>query len=138
VTDSEPAVTETASVIGGGVSGPDHSATPVDEQDPLNDLDLTPAPPAGPNPPQRGDVLTTYTLAQAAPFLGIAPDTLRRLIHHNLIPRHFLSKPTPGKTMLSADAIHGLADWFREVDWAALREQPPPGARPHRGWPPPS
>jgi hypothetical protein len=101
------------------------------------DLDLDLPGRAAPDPPQRGDVLTLYTIAQAAPWLGIAPDTLRRQIHDGLIPRHFLSRPTPGKTMISADAIHGLAAWFREVDWVAVRQPPPPRARPHRGWPSP-
>lgn len=67
--------------------------------------------------------------------MGIGVDTLRRLLRQNLIPRHFLSRPSPGKTMVCADAIHGLADWFREVDWEALLAAPPPGVRPHRDRP---
>jgi len=54
------------------------------------------------------------------------------MIRQDLIPRHFLSRPSPGKTMLCGDAIHALADWFREVDWDARLAGPPPGARPHR------
>jgi excisionase family DNA binding protein len=121
MTDSDADVTQAAPESGGGV--PDPLAVD-DHQSDLVALDHT---------PRRGDTFTLYSIPQAAPYLGQSADTLRRLIHDGLIPRHFLSRPTPGKTMLSGDAIHALVDWFREVDWAALREPPPPNPTPYRG-----
>jgi hypothetical protein len=118
-------MTETAPENGGGVPSEHH----IDDD--LIDLDLAPRPAL--EAPQRGDLFHLYSIPQAAPWLGMSADTLRQLVHENLIPRHFLSRPTPGKTMLSGDAIHALMDWFREVDWAAMREAPPPAARPYRG-----
>jgi hypothetical protein len=65
----------------------------------------TPAPRREPNgPPVAGDHLTRYPLPEAAPWLGIAPNTLRSLINTGRLPRRFVSR-LGGKVWMTGDQL---------------------------------